>query len=146
MPALHYVSFFTLLTTALAVAAVAPAQTHFPSKPDRIVTGGAGSQTDIMTRLVGQKLSERWGQPVVIENRTGAGGAMAASVVAKAVPDGQGPSAELRIHSFRDDAGGVRQDRSRRHRELHQSREGRRPAQMTHGLCTHPSSSATTVT
>ena len=61
MPALHHVSFFTLLTTALAVATVASAQTHFPTKPVRIVNGGAGSQTDIMTRLVGQKLSERWG-------------------------------------------------------------------------------------
>ena len=88
MPALHHVSFFTLLTTALTVATVASAQNHFPTKPVRIVTGGAGSQTDIMTRLVGQKLSERWGQPVVIENRTGAGGAMAASIVAKAAPDG----------------------------------------------------------
>lgn len=88
MPALHHVSFFTLLAAVLAVATVASAQTHFPTKPARIDTGGAGSQTDVMTRLVGQKLSERWGQPIVIGNRTGTGGAMAASIVAKAAPDG----------------------------------------------------------
>ena len=88
MPALQRASFYTLLTIVLAAAAGAAAQNQFPAKPVRLVTGGAGSQTDMMTRLVGQKLSERWGQPVVIENRTGAGGAMAASIVAKAAPDG----------------------------------------------------------
>ena len=60
----------------------------FPTKPVRFVTVGPGSQNDILARLITPKLSEAWGQPVVIENRTGAGGAMAASIVAKAAPDG----------------------------------------------------------
>ncbi|HTE43436.1 MAG TPA: tripartite tricarboxylate transporter substrate-binding protein [Steroidobacteraceae bacterium] len=54
----------------------------------RIVTVGAGSQNDILARLIGPKLSESWGQPVIIENRAGAGGALAAATVAKATPDG----------------------------------------------------------
>ena len=49
---------------------------------------GAGSQNDLVARIISPKLSESWGQPVVIENRTGAGGAFAASTVAKAAPDG----------------------------------------------------------
>ena len=63
-------------------------QQKFPTKPVRLVTVGPGSQNDILARLITPKLSESWGQPVVIENRTGAGGAMAASIVAKAAPDG----------------------------------------------------------
>ena len=63
-------------------------QQKFPTKPVRLVTVGPGSQNDILARLITPKLSEAWGQPVVIENRTGAGGAMAASIVAKAAPDG----------------------------------------------------------
>ena len=76
---------------ALGVAALpAFAQTSvkFPSKPMRLVTSSAGSQTDIITRLIGSKLSESMGQPVVIENRAGAGGTIAAATVAKATPDG----------------------------------------------------------
>ncbi len=60
----------------------------FPAKPVRLVSSAAGSQTDILARLIGSKLSDVWRQPVVIENRTGAGGVVAASIVAKAVPDG----------------------------------------------------------
>ena len=63
-------------------------QKTFPTKPVRIVTVGAGTQNDLLARTIGPKLSDLWGQPVVIENRTGAGGAMAASIVAKAAPDG----------------------------------------------------------
>lgn len=66
----------------------AHAQAKFPVKPVRIVTTGAGSQTDILVRLIAPKLSDAWGQPVVIENRAGAGGALAASIVSKAAPDG----------------------------------------------------------
>jgi tripartite-type tricarboxylate transporter receptor subunit TctC len=60
----------------------------FPTKPVRLITGGAGSQNDLLARLIGAKLNEAWGQPVVIENRPGVGGAFAASIVAKAAPDG----------------------------------------------------------
>lgn len=73
---------------ALAAAPSALAQA-FPSKPVRIMVGSAaGGGTDIVSRLIGQKLSDLWGQPVVVENRTGASATIAADFVAKAPPDG----------------------------------------------------------
>ena len=60
----------------------------FPSKPIRIMGQGAGSTADYLSRYIGQKLTERWGQAVVVDNRAGAGGTLAAEVVAKAAPDG----------------------------------------------------------
>lgn len=60
----------------------------YPVKPVRVLTVGAGSQSDSVTRIVAGKLAELWKQPVVVENRPGAGGAMSASIVAKAAPDG----------------------------------------------------------
>ena len=61
----------------------------FPSKPVKIVVPfTAGSATDILARNVGQKLGELWGQPVVVENRPGAGGTIGAGVVAKSPADG----------------------------------------------------------
>jgi tripartite-type tricarboxylate transporter receptor subunit TctC len=76
-----------LVLTALA-AAPAAAQT-FPAKPVRIVVGfTAGGPTDIVARTVGQKLSEGWGQPVVIDNRAGAGGVIATEQDARAPADG----------------------------------------------------------
>src|SRR3954467_4138832 len=73
----------------LCLAAQAVAQQSFPARPVRMVVGFApGGGTDIMARLVSQKLTERWGQPVVVENRTGASGNIAAELVARAAPDG----------------------------------------------------------
>jgi tripartite-type tricarboxylate transporter receptor subunit TctC len=61
----------------------------YPDKPIRlIVTFPAGGVTDILGRTVGQKLAERLGQPVIIENRGGMGGSIGTQVVAKAAPDG----------------------------------------------------------
>ena len=90
MRALQRATFATLIATSIAVAA-APghAAQNFPTKPVRIVVGfSAGSATDITARMVGPKLGEKWGQPVVIENRPGAGGTLATAAVAKATPDG----------------------------------------------------------
>lgn len=64
------------------------AQTY-PSKPIRfVVQAAAGGQTDIMARIVGQKLSQSWGQPVIVDNRPGAGGTIAMDFVAKSPADG----------------------------------------------------------
>lgn len=73
---------------ACALAQSAPAQ-QFPVRPVRIIVPAApvGSM-DVMARVVGQRLSETWGQPVIIDNRPGAGGTTGAEVVAKARPDG----------------------------------------------------------
>ena len=61
----------------------------YPSKPIQLVVGyAAGGSTDIIARIVGQQLSEALGQPVVIENRPGAGATVASAQVARAEPDG----------------------------------------------------------
>lgn len=82
--------FLRALTLGTALlAAAAHAQTAWPTKQIRILVGyAAGGSTDVTARLVGQALSERLGQPVIIENRPGAGGNLAAEATAKADPDG----------------------------------------------------------
>ena len=81
-----------VLAVGFGVAATPPlvqAQQKFPTKPVRIVVGfSPGSATDITARLIAPKLSDIWGQSVVIENRSGAGGQLATVMVAKATPDG----------------------------------------------------------
>jgi len=77
-----------LIILALAVVGSANAQTY-PQKPVRLLVGFApGGGTDIIGRLLAQKLTERWSQPVVVENKLGASGNIAAEVVAKSPPDG----------------------------------------------------------
>ena len=76
------------LLTAL-ISTHATAQQKFPAKPIRIIVAfTAGGTPDTLARVIGQKMSEHWGQPVIIENRPGASGAIAAHLVAKATPDG----------------------------------------------------------
>src|SRR5262245_21399764 len=83
--------FLRLATGAAALPALsltARAQAY-PTRPVRIVVGfAAGGATDILARLIGQWLSERLGQPFIIENRPGASGNLAAEAVARAPADG----------------------------------------------------------
>ncbi len=77
-----------LLTAALAWAGSTHAQA-WPTQPVKIVVPApAGSSLDIIARLLGDKLKDRWGQPVVVDNKPGAGGMLGVDVAAKATPDG----------------------------------------------------------
>jgi tripartite-type tricarboxylate transporter receptor subunit TctC len=79
------------LATTLASLAVCAQDgaARYPNKPIRIVlTFPAGGPSDIITRGIGQKLTEAWGQPVIVDNRPGAGGNIGMDLVAKALPDG----------------------------------------------------------
>jgi tripartite-type tricarboxylate transporter receptor subunit TctC len=90
--------FARLATLVIGMFAVlsAAAQTTWPSKPVRVVVPfTAGSATDILARTYGQKLQEYWGQPVVIDNRPGAGGTIGTGIVAKSPGDGY----TLLVHS-----------------------------------------------
>ena len=77
---------------AVSLAALAPVAAHadaWPAKPVKIIVPfAAGGATDVVARLLGQKLNEAWGQAVVVEDRPGAGGNIGADAVAKAQPDG----------------------------------------------------------
>jgi tripartite-type tricarboxylate transporter receptor subunit TctC len=72
----------------LSFAPFAPAQ-KLPEKQIRLISPfSAGSATDFFARIIGPKLSESWGQPVVVDNRPAAGGVVAGEIVARATPDG----------------------------------------------------------
>src|SRR5262245_62217011 len=80
--------WFRLLLAALLLPTVALGQTY-PDKPVRVIISFTpGSSTDIVGRIVMAKVAEYWGQPVVPENRSGAGGSIGSAAVAKAAPDG----------------------------------------------------------
>ena len=80
-----------LCATAIAVSGLASARdgAAFPSRPVRMVIHiGPGSSMDIIGRVLGQRMSELWGQPLIVDNRAGAGGTIGMEVAAKAPPDG----------------------------------------------------------
>ncbi len=89
MLALSHWIRFAALALAAAAAVPAAAQAWPTQKPIRIVSAfPAGGTTDILARVIAQKLSESLGTPVVVENRTGAGGVVGTDHVAKSAPDG----------------------------------------------------------
>lgn len=87
-PFSHFLSA-AVLAAACAASVPAAAQDAWPSKPIRLVVPfGAGSPTDVIVRMVATRLSEDLKQPVVVENKPGAGGMIGYDTVAKAKPDG----------------------------------------------------------
>jgi tripartite-type tricarboxylate transporter receptor subunit TctC len=98
------------IAALLLLAAAAPAVAEsYPARPIRIVAPfPAGGTVDILARLIGAKLQAAWGQPVVVDNRTGAGGNVGADVVAKAEPDGYtllltaSPPLSINVSLYRD--------------------------------------------
>src|SRR5207237_3667765 len=78
-----------LALAAALVAQLACAEADWPKREVHVFVGfSAGGTTDIITRLVGNELSKSWSQPIVVENRAGATGNIAAELVARAKPDG----------------------------------------------------------
>ena len=82
-------SFLTLMTILAAAAPGVAQGQSYPVKPIRIMVAytPAGT-TDILARLIGQKMTEKWGQPVIVENRPGANGNIGTELAARATPDG----------------------------------------------------------
>ena len=78
----------TLIVSLMCLPVAAHSQA-FPSKPIRLVVPfQAGGGNDLLARIISQKFLEKWGQPVIVDNRPGAGGNLGADFVAKAAPDG----------------------------------------------------------
>jgi tripartite-type tricarboxylate transporter receptor subunit TctC len=74
---------------AFSLVATAASAQAYPAKPIRLLVPlSPGGLTDLMTRVVGQKLTETWGQPAIVDTRPGASGMIASEIVAKAAPDG----------------------------------------------------------
>ena len=78
-----------LMSCALSATVAAQGAAHWPDKPVRVVVPAPpGSSLDIIVRTLGDKLKDRWKQPLVVDNKAGAGGLLGMDAVAKAAPDG----------------------------------------------------------
>jgi tripartite-type tricarboxylate transporter receptor subunit TctC len=82
-------SLLSVLLTITAVSVAPQAAAAYPDKPVKLLVGyGPGGATDIIARVLSKYLSDKWGQAVVVENKPGASGMIAASDVVRANPDG----------------------------------------------------------
>jgi len=88
MSGLAGMTLASLAAAGVALAAIPPVAHAYPTKPVRIITAGAGTFHDIVTRHLGQRLGERWGQPVVVENQPAAALTIGTGIAARATPDG----------------------------------------------------------
>src|SRR5258705_5023835 len=81
---------YWIVVVACVLACIAtPAFAQYPAKAIRIIVPlAAGGPSDLLARTLGQKFSEAWGQPVVIDNRAGANGVVGSELVARRAPDG----------------------------------------------------------
>lgn len=94
-------SMLAISTLALALHATGAGAQGWPAKPlQAIVPIGAGSATDVVHRLVLEQLSVQLGQPIIVENRVGAGGTIGTALVAKAAPDGYAILAHGSAHTI----------------------------------------------
>ncbi len=85
----------------LVAPCAAQSQQNYPTKPIRLIAPwSTGTVVDILARLVGQKMSEHYGRPVVVDNRPGAGGTVGAAIVAVATPDGHTVMMQAAAHSI----------------------------------------------
>ena len=82
----------SVLAAALVLAAfqaeAAEGEPRYPNRPVRLITGSLGGASDFVARLVAQKLGERWGQQVVVDNRAGVAATVGTAIAAKSAPDG----------------------------------------------------------
>jgi tripartite-type tricarboxylate transporter receptor subunit TctC len=76
------------VAACIALSCASATAQEYPTHPVRLITGSPGSTSDFSARFVAQKLAERWGQQVVVDNRPGAGGIIGAEIGAMAAPDG----------------------------------------------------------
>ena len=85
----RWIAFATVSALMMATAAAQERPDAFPTRSIKIVVPfPAGGPSDVLARMIGQRMSEDWGQPVVVENRPGANTVLGAQQVAKAAPDG----------------------------------------------------------
>ena len=72
-----------------ALTAIAVSAQSYPSRPVKLLVGfSAGGGLDVLARIVGQRVSEQWGQPIIVENKPGAGSNIAGDAAAKSAPNG----------------------------------------------------------
>ena len=85
---MHAIRFLLALVVAALPYTSSPADAY-PTKPVRfVVTFPPGGPTDTIVRLIGQRLTDLWGHPMILDNRGGAGGIVGTEIVARAAPDG----------------------------------------------------------